>query len=259
MATHMDYPLVDDDYRVDPNLDHGFGYAGRDLLSYPIHGSGLAASGFQRLDTNEILDRIREKDAANDWVTDRCDKHGLKVKNQKNSSYCWIHAPTHGMEICYVLQGGHLLVLSAFFAGANIKNGHDQGGSGVVGVKYLQTTGTCLETMHGVMDFNTDHDAAHIANARLHRINQDAEEFDPSDNQLIYSAVVQDQPVTVGIPSMSHEVVLTRLTVVNGIIVPIFDNSWNYTWGNNGRGILQGRNTHFDEAMAIRSVTPAMA
>ena len=33
------------------------------------------------------------------WLTDIADRVGSIVKNQKQSSYCWIHAPVRAMEL----------------------------------------------------------------------------------------------------------------------------------------------------------------
>ena len=54
-----------------------------------------------------------------------------------------------------------------------------------------------------------------------------------------------------------HEVLLTGLVVESGTIYPVFDNSWNSDWGTNGRGVLHGNKTRYDEAGSIRSVTPS--
>lgn len=252
------FPILDDAFRVDPTLDVGFGYEGRDLASYPLNGLKCCkASNLVAFDRAELIERIKEKNANKSWVTDKCDAAGLHVKNQKNSNYCWGHSPVRGMEVCYLLMGGVIYVLSAFWACAQIKRGRNQGGSGVVAVEWLQDHGTCLESMHPPMNFKVNNDPAVVANAKLHQI-VGAEEFDPRNNMLIYTSVVLDQPVTVGIPSMGHEMLITRLDLDSrDNIVPICDNSWGTSSGQNGRMALTGSKTRFDEAMSIVTVEPA--
>lgn len=254
------FPVVDDSYRVDQVLDtdeFGTGYVERDYSDYPLGGLKCAmANTTPTFSQAELLERIAEKTAKKSWITDKCDAAGLTVKNQSRSSYCWIHAPVHGMEVQYVLQGGDVKVLSAFYAGARIKNGRNQGGSGITGVKWLHENGTCLESMHAPMDFKVDRNPEHEANAKLHQL-VGWEDLDPRDMMAIFSKIVLDQPVTVGIPAWGHEVLITFLVVESGLILPGFDNSWGTSYGKNGRGVLRGKMTRFDEAGSVANVEPA--
>lgn len=261
------YPVIGDDYRVDPNLDgeFGTGYEERDYASYPLGGLKCARMyEGPRYDLATIKERTREKTAKKQWISDRCDLVGSKVKNQSSSSYCWIHAPVRAMECKYILMGGKVFVLSAFWPGARIKNGRNQGGSGIVGVKYLAEHGTCVESMcpplseAGNAAFRPDRDPAHEANAAMHQI-VTWDDFDPSDKLAIWSAIIDDHAVTVGIPAWGHEVCLTFLVLDGDTVREGFDNSWKYTWGNNGRGVLSGNKQRFDEAGRVGVMEPAAA
>lgn len=257
------FHVLDDSYRFDPNLDDfGTGYESRDYDEYPMNGFEFcAAPTFKALSLKELVEIAKEKKAKKTRIIDKCDAAGLKVKNQSRSSYCWIHAPVHGQEIRYVLQGGKLKVLSAFWAGARIKNGRNQGGSGITGVKFLHDNGTCLEEMHKPMDFSVDRNPEHEANAKLHQITT-WNDLDPQDRLLIATSVlVYERPVTVGIPAWSHEVAITfyEPTASGDDIDEGIDNSWGTSYGDNGRGILKGRYKRFDEAGSIGDLEPASA
>lgn len=252
------YAVVGDDHRVDPNLDgFGTGYESRDYDEFPMNGLEFAAArDIPSFSQNEILDLIAEKTAKKTWVRDKCDAVGSKVKNQSSSSYCWGHAPVRGMEVDYVLQGGVVKVLSAFYLCSTIKNGRNQGGSGIVAAKFAHERGTCLESMHAPMNFKVNTSAEAKENAALHQITA-WEDLDPSDKLAIWTRIVLDMPVTVGIPSWTHEVLLTFLVNDNGTIREGFDNSWGTSWGTNGRGVLTGSKQRFSEAGSIISVEPA--
>lgn len=259
MADILGFHEVGDDYtQAQVPGGYGAGYTGRDTDAHPLWHCGSVPS-MPTMTQAEILDRIREKTAKKTWMTDRCDRVGSRVKNQTSSSYCWIHAPTRGCEVNYVLSG-RLLTLSAFFAGAAIKNGRNEGGSGIVGCKFLQQHGTCLESLHPPLPnrgaFTPDRNAEHVANAERHQLTT-FEDLNPSDMLAIYTRIVNDVPVTVGIPAWGHEVLLTFLVERNGVIYPGFDNSWGADWGTNGRGVLSGAKMRFDEAGAIYGVEPA--
>lgn len=274
-ASGMVYPICDEQTAPPPHVAQGQGPDGHGYFERDAKAKALGASMQQfsatLIDPSEYEDRIREKDqnakiggVGSSWIWKLCDLLGLKVKNQQSSSYCWIHAPTHAMEVWYAIYGGTLKVLSAFYAGAIIQGGANRGGSGVTGVNWLMRNGTCLESMHPPMNFSTRNDAATVANAQLHKIDS-ALELDPSDHQAIITSVLNNQPVTVGIPAWSHEVLITGLVFDKSLyswnngVGYIFDNSWMYTWGNNGRGMLSRSYSRFDEAMTITGCTPALA
>jgi len=258
-SSGMVYPVCDEFTTPPPHIEagQGHGYAGPSPV--PLHGSGqFTASLVNPADYEEAIKTKK------DWITTLCDQVGLGVKNQSNSNYCWIHAPTHGMEVWYALFEGTIKVLSAFYAGAIIQGGRNSGGSGVTGSNWLMENGTCLESMHPPMSFSTRNDAATVENAKLHKIDS-ALELDTNDHQAIITAVLNNQPVTVGIPAWSHEILITGLVFDksayswNNGVGYIFDNSWGSDWGNNGRGILSRSYSRFDEAMIITGCTPSLA
>lgn len=258
MITVQGYPVIDEN--VTATL--GTGYEGRDYSAYPIGGLKCARPAAKATIPDDIADRIAQKTREKSWVTDICDACGVIRKNQENSNYCWIHAPVHAMECYYALSGGLLVPLSAFKAGADIKGGRNQGGSGIVGVEYLADKGTCTEALHPSMDFSTRISAEQVENSSLHKITE-YEEFDPDDHASIIVSVLNNIPVTVGIPAWSHEILITALVYdkqqfsFNNGIGYVFDNSWGMDWGNNGRGILSRTYSRFDEAGSIRACTPA--
>lgn len=252
--------VIDDDFRFDPNLDGGTGYVERDFSEFPLNPFEFcAAPSFKALTLKELVEIAKEKKAKRERIIDKADAAGSKVKNQGRSSYCWIHAPVRGMELRYIVQGGKLKTLSAFWAGARIKNGRNQGGWGLQGAKYLHDYGTCLESMHAPGDFDVNRDPATVANAAKHQI-ATWNDIDPQDRLLIATAVlVYERPVTVGIPAWTHEVAITFYEpnergddIDEGI-----DNSWGQGWGDNGRGILKGRYKRFSEAGAIGDLEPS--
>lgn len=162
------------------------------------------------------------------------------------------------MEIKYVLQGGKALTLSAFYGAARIKNGRNQGGSGIVAAEFANKYGVPLESFHPPKDWSVNKSPEAAANASLHQL-KEWEDLDPDDKPLIWTYLCLDHPITVGIPAWGHEVTLSFLRVEDGRIKEGFDNSWGTGYGVNGRGVLSGRMQDFDEAGVIISVEPAKA
>lgn len=260
MADVQGFHEVGDDYRAAyiPG-GYGSGYTGRDRDIDPPCTFG-APPTIKTLSQAELLERIAEKTAKKTWLSDQADRVGSPVKNQSQSSYCWFHAPTRGLELVDLAAGSKPKRLSAFYGAAQIKNGRNEGGSGIVACRWLAAHGTCLEAMHPPLPdrraFSVDHDQTHADNAARHKL-VDFEDLDPHDMAAIYTRVVLGYPVTVGIPAWGHEVLITFLVVDRGAILPGFDNSWSPDWGTNGRGVLTGAKMRFDEAGAIYTISPA--
>lgn len=255
------YFVVDDSFRVDAADQRGFGrgYQSRDYDKYPLAGLKCARRyAKQLIPRSEWKERIAEKTAKKRWIRDLCDRVGLHVKNQSSSNYCWFHAPVRGIEVRRVLQNDRPLVLSAFCGASDIKRGRNEGGSGIVAVEYLATNGAPLESMWAPMKFSGQRTPELIDNAKRHRI-VTWEDCDPRNHDELITAILTDDPVTVGIPAWRHEVLLTFLVWDNTLGRPQFgfDNSWDVDWGTNGRGILKGKMELFDEAGIVSAVSPS--
>lgn len=264
MKTEHGYEIVGDDYGRPPGFEgHGTGYQPRDYASFPLNGHSFArAATVTRLSEKEIIEAITEKTAKKSWASDIADRVGSKVKDQGQSSYCWAHAPTRGMEYAHLLTGAPPLVFSAFYTAWPIKHGSNQGGSGIQAVESLVKRGTCVESLVPPQTFHVKETPEITENAALHCI-VDYEEFEPGDKIGMYSSIIQNQCITVGIPAWGHEVLLSFLALVGGIdfsnIREGFDNSWKYTWGNNGRGVLDGAKRKFDEGGRIATIKQSIA
>jgi hypothetical protein len=247
--------VVDDTFKTPDGGagEYGTGYEPRDYAAYPLAGLKCTRNySGPTLSKQEIKERIQEKTANKTWIRDQCDRVGSKVKNQQSSSYCWIHAPTRAMECKRVAMGNKFAPLSAFYAGSQIKGGRNQGGSGIVGAEWLAKHGTCLESLWEPMKFRGTVTQEILDNAAKHQI-LIWEDMNSGDMDAIATSVIFDDPVTVGIPAWTHEVLITYLAWNDGrgMWDPGCDNSWSPDWGDNGRGLLTGRYARFDEAGRI--------
>ena len=252
------YPVAGDDMRTDPAL--GKGYEARDYSAHPL-AKGFCASPFSlpMIPDSEWQKLIEQKTAEKSWASDLCDQAGLVVKNQQSTNYCWINAVTHGMEVINVLCGNKLLVYSAAYAGSIITGGSNEGGYGTKGAEFCAKNGCATEEFWARNKISRQRSPEADANAQLHKI-EAYDDLTPSNHREIVSSVLQNRPVSVGIGAWGHEVLITFLVWApqkSRKVIYGFDNSWSPDWGQRGRGLLSDSYSVFDEAIAIRRVSPA--
>lgn len=261
-------PIIDDDnYRnfYDPPTIDGVkmrkGHRPRD---YNKHGfaAGPYMSAFPSeliIDPSEYKERIKEKDAKKNWVSNLCDNVGSIVKNQASTPFCWINAGCRCMEIARVVQGEPQVVLSPASAGAPITGFVARGGYGTEGVQWLSEHGACpVENWPANAIQRKYYTEENKAIALKYRIDSWWDLHQGNTNELA-SCLLRDIPVAAGLGWWSHEITFTFLAIAaNGDVVFGFDNSWGTSWGDNGRGILVQSKARFDDANAIRAATPTV-
>jgi C1A family cysteine protease len=262
MKTIDGLPVVDEAYARPAELrDHGTGYVERDYQAFPLNGLKCAqAPTIKRLTDKEIDEAAKDKTTNKSWMCDIADRAGLPPKDQKSSSYCWGHAPVHGMELAIVETGAPVKILSSFYPCSQIKHGRNEGGSGIQDVKWCAENGTCVEAMWPPMQFKGVATPEIVQNASLHRITT-YEEFEPDDHQLIRSSLVQNQAVTVGIPRWQHEIILVGLAWDDAKKRWVYKgrNSWGSSYGVNGYFILSDAYSKFDEAGRVAAIENSVA
>jgi hypothetical protein len=167
---------------------------------------------------------IQEQEEQESRLIDICDRAGLKVKDQQQTSYCWVNGPTHCTEIVRLLQNQPMVSLSPASAGAQITGYRNEGGWGKTALEFILS-------------------------------NRDDEwfELEPGNLDQLGSAVLRRIPVAVGYNWWSHEVSAVALKMVDGEPALIIDNSWGQSYGTKGRGVIQGRRMLPDDAVAPRT------
>lgn len=231
----------------------------RDMIKYPQGGCGFAAlRPFNTYTKAELLQRIREKEAAKSGLKHILDAKGVPVKDQDGIPYCWIYSAVHTVEIAYVVQGDNevYIPLSATAAGTIITGGVSRGGYGAEAIDFLSKHGVCREIDWPEHQINLRRRTPQIDAMAKNSIITDWGELPSGDLNQLAAAVLNNFPVTIGLPWWGHQVTIIDLVILPGDVIGfVFNNSWGMSWGDRGRGILTPNKAHGDMFYPI-SVRP---
>jgi hypothetical protein len=246
------------------------GHEPRDFAETPIgslKGSAKLATS-QYVPRSEWQSWIEQKTAEKSWPSDLCDAGGLPVYGQGSTNLCWCNAPARTIQIARLCAGQSAPAMSAAFLAVQLNGYVNRGGSGTRSMHFAATGGVCAQDVWPntawddsfrasprASSFNTP---AALENAAHHLVSQFLD-HDPQDIEAIVSLLLRSNiPTSVGVPYWpggGHEVSITFLRWDNGVRLG-FDNSWDTSWGTNGRAILDGRCLIFDEATSPVVVAP---
>lgn len=240
----------------DPAL--GRGLIPRDFTLEPYCSNPFAtALSLPPVDPDTYDERIEEQEKTQSSLTHLAKLKGVKVKNQSNTNYCWINAPTYCVELGRVAQGQKYISLSPASAGAPITNFQNRGGWGTKGVYWI--------VQHGLVPTSTWPDNAidkkynTSDNNAQRKFFQVDEWWDlkPRNIAELYTCLFYNVPVAIGLNWWGHEVTAVKVvklagTKNYGIMIA---NSWGTGWGDNGYGVLTGTKQVPDDAVAPSVVT----
>lgn len=253
--------IIDDSVDVShPDLNAGLrGMKPRDWARFG-YGAVAGTAPFPAeliIQPDEYEDRVKKQEADQSSLEHIADAMGVPVKNQQQTNFCWVNAPTHCVELLRAKQGQPYVELSPASVGAVITDFSNIGGYGPEAVAKIASDGLVSASLWPVNAINKEYDTA-AANSERPKYQLDAWwDLKPRTMLEVFSCLLRNIPVAVGLNWWGHEVTYIRVVKSNGIFVPKFDNSWGTSWGDNGRGILTGSKMIPDDCIAPRLATAA--
>lgn len=207
---------------------------------------------------SEFQERIKEKEERKNRLSDIADRAGLPCKDQQQTNYCWINAPTYALELIRVVQNQPMVILSPASGGARIKNFRNVGGWGEEALEWIVENGLCPVDVWPANHWNSNKfaTAANIELAKQYRCLEWCE-AEPRNMQELISLLLHNIPVPVGYNWWGHEVTAVDAVWIDGRAWPRIRNSWGMGWGSQGYGILQGDRAPADDAVAPMSAIAA--
>ncbi len=248
----------------DSTPDHKFiGGEGMSTGYFGMFRSAEDMSGFSALDPKWLVDssewqpRCEEMDTTKTRISDLRNQAGMKPKNQKSLSYCWIFGPTGCVETMRCVQGEKYVSLSPASRGAVIKNGRNVGGWGQEAFEGIAKDG--LVPSEDWPDTSLDLRKYNTVENRAKAQNYKAVEWDvlvSGATKETSSCLFHRKPVAIGLGWWGHLVYAVDPVWLDGELCWRCVNSWgdipDYP---NGYFILRGRKMTPNDACCPRSVS----
>jgi hypothetical protein len=228
----------------------GFG-AGRNAPPFP---SSLL------IPRDEWKDRIAEAEATKSRLSDLVTQAGLPCKNQEQTNYCWVNAPTHCAEIARLLQNEPPVVLSPASVGAPVKDYANEGGWGQEALDYAAEHGWAPVALWPANAISSQFDTDASRAARASYRQELWYELRPRNLDDLISALLRRMAVAAGLNWWSHEVTFADPVWVNDDIAVRMRNSWGMNWPSAGAGgwsILSGSKMLPDDAVTPVVMLPS--
>lgn len=231
-------PVISDkNYKdfLDPVVDGqkvGRGLIPRDYNTHPV-GSIPRAVKFNLpiMSRQEMKERIKDRAATGNTIPRYCDKNGVKIKNQKNTNFCWMYATVKCVEIMRVMARMPYVELSATSCAARIKNYANVGGWGYEAINYLTKYGCDPASIWpddlGTAGINRKYDTEQSRKEReKYKVNEFWELQRNNFDQLV-TCVLLNIPVSIGLDWWGHQVAVVDAVILkNGGLGVVIDNSW---------------------------------
>lgn len=239
---------------------YGTGYVPRDFDKEPIGLNIPKFTGkvYDRAEWPELI-KMHEKNKSRplDWHLD-----GVKIKDQKNTNFCWAFGTVSGIETQYAKAGHNDLGLSPASTACLIHNFKNEGGWGTWACKGVNDYG--IATYDKWPNVSFDRTLPHRWDVRANMEQHDLHDFEDlgRENLDAVVSVLLDEhnpaPVTGGFMWWGHLVLLLGVVEVgDGEYGIVFANSWGADWGDSdGYGVLTGSKMIPYEAVRVGAVKP---
>jgi len=240
--------IITDHNFTDAPKPRGNGYIPRDYAEFP-EGTFAAPFNMPTIPREEWPERIEQMDKQKGWIKDHILRAGMKVKNQQQTSYCWINAPVFCNEAVRVSQGDPYVELSPASVGAPIKGYRNVGGWGSQGVQYMTEHGVAPVSLWPANAIDRRYDTAESREERKKYIIDEWLELKARNVDQMATCALLGMPIAIGLNWWSHEVTVVSMAYKNGQFYFEIGNSWGEGYGEKGYALLTESKARPDDAV----------
>jgi len=267
MASYKGTPIFDDsNYRqlVSQTDKHGGSFgSGFDPQAVGRYGSACPGVEYANIPRSEWKDRIEEKERKGLFPEAWFKRGNVKILNQRSWGYCWMYGVVGGMQLRYAMTGRQAPHLNPFYPAWLGKNGANRGGWGGEALGYIDKYGVPLDSVFsGQPTSRSSFDRHEVKeNAKLHKVWKFTE-LRRDSFQALMNMWLSDNPLPVSqaFNWWGHLVYAMRPVVIGSDAFGTeIGNSWDISWGNQGRGIIAESKASAAEQICIDIVSTLAA
>ena len=229
----------------------------------PTYGSLCEPIEYGNVPRSEWKDRIEYAERMGLFPEAWFKRGEVPVLSQKNYGYCWMYGVVGAMQCAYAMTGIKSPKLNAFYPAYLGKNGRNVGGWGGEALEYI--------AKYGVPDWGVFADQPTNramferqevkASAELHKVVK-FRELQRNSFLALMNMWLSDnpRPVSQAYNWWGHLVYAIRPVVIGAnSFGTLIVNSWDYSWGNRGLGIIAEAKASAAEQICVDVVTTIAA
>lgn len=229
----------------------------------PLYGSSCEVKEYATVPRSEWKDRIEYKKAHGLFPGSWFERGKVKILNQGSFGYCWMYGVVGAMQLRYAMTGQVAPYFNAHFTAWLGKRGANRGGWGGEALGYLDQWGVpIMDIFPGKPTNQAAFDRHEVReNAKLHKVWKFTE-LRRNSFQALMDMWLSDDPMPV---SQAYNwwghLVYAMEPVVTGrdSFGTLIGNSWDYSWGTHGRGIIAESKAAAAEQICVDLVSTVSA
>lgn len=190
-------------------------------------------------------------------LSQRRKRAGLKSLDQNGTNYCWCNAVVSAMRLARLFQNEPIIDLSPASVAAPIKGYRNNGGWGGEALDYIIKNGIAPQSDWPANAINRQYDNATSQASRQKFKVTEWWELQSGDFDMLFTLLLYQIPVAIGLNWWSHEVCAVDPLWVNGKPQVRIWNSWSDDWSDEGMGTLTESKATHDDAVAPAVATAA--
>ena len=226
-------------------------------------GSACETIEYANIPRSEWADRIKEKKAKGLFPSAWFKRGDVKILNQRSWGYCWMYGVVGAMQLRYAMTGQKAPHLNPFYPAWLGKGGANRGGWGGEALEYIEKYGVPLDSVFsGQPTSRAQFDRHEVKeSAKLHKVWK-FRELPRNSFQALMNMWLSDSPMPVsqaynwwGHLVYAIEPVITGRDSFGTLIA----NSWDYSWGERGQGIIAEEKATSAEQICVDIVSTVAA
>lgn len=251
----MGIPIIESPSDI-PSQGEFRGYEQRDRSIDPHGGFARPYTG-KVFDRQEIIERLKEREAKKQRTYDRMLQAGVKPFHQSNTNYCWCNSVVDAVQVARALSGATHVPLSAASVAAPIKNYRNEGGWGIQAAKYIAEHGACPQSLWPANAIDRKYDTEQSRDAREpFKINADGWLDLPTGVwEPLWTRLVLGDPCPMAHMEYSHEVLATDLGLSSKGTIRVLCRNSGFGRDQQGFSWVDEKFGYPDEALAIQVAT----